>query len=31
VELTAQELRLLQDADLSWSPAAGDAYEVALL
>jgi integrating conjugative element protein (TIGR03761 family) len=31
VELTAQELKLLQDADLSWSPAAGDADEATLL
>ena len=31
VELTAQELRLLQDADLSGSPAAGDGDEATLL
>ncbi|MBK7079385.1 MAG: hypothetical protein IPH55_01195 [Betaproteobacteria bacterium] len=31
VELTAQELRLLQDADLSGSPAAGDSDEATLL
>jgi len=31
VELSAQELKLLQDADLSWSPAAGDADEATLL
>jgi len=31
VELTAQELRLLQDADLSGPPAAGDSDEAALL
>jgi integrating conjugative element protein (TIGR03761 family) len=31
VELTAQELKLLQEADLSWSPAAGDAEEATLL
>jgi hypothetical protein len=31
VELTAQELKLLQDADLSWSPATGDAEEATLL
>lgn len=31
VEPTAQELKLLQDADLSWSPAATDAEEATLL
>ena len=31
VELTAQEFKLLQDADLTWSPAAGDADEATLL
>ena len=31
VELTAQELKLLQEADLSWSPAATDADEATLL
>jgi integrating conjugative element protein (TIGR03761 family) len=31
VALTAQELKLLQDADLSWSPATGDAEEATLL
>jgi integrating conjugative element protein (TIGR03761 family) len=31
VELTAQELKLLQDADLTWSPAATDADEASLL
>jgi integrating conjugative element protein (TIGR03761 family) len=31
VELTAQELKLLQDADLTWSPATGDAEEATLL
>lgn len=31
VELTAQELKLLQNADLSWSPAASDADEATLL
>lgn len=31
LELTAQELKLLQDADLTWSPAAGDLDEATLL
>jgi len=31
VELSAPELKLLQEADLSWSPAAGDADEATLL
>jgi integrating conjugative element protein (TIGR03761 family) len=31
LELTAQELKLLQDADLTWSPAGGDADEASLL
>ena len=31
VELSAQELKLLQDADLSWSPGASDTKEATLL
>lgn len=31
VELTVQEFKLLQEADLTWSPAAGDADESTLL